>query len=175
MAYEPKPTYYGGRMYRSQLEAQFAVFLDECFGTKWDYEPYLFDPKGVRYLPDFVFNNGEETMFVEIKPLARLDDEHAQKIVEFSHKYALLIVDNLLFRKPKDTFVEDYPIWAKWGLRPWDFYTINGVSRRAFPAIDDDGILRIIPDSDRKFVDYDRTFDAFEKAKSYKFKEVGKR
>lgn len=41
--------------------------------------------------------------------------------------------------------------------------------------IDDDGILRIIPDSDRRFVDYDRTFDAFEKAKSYKFKEVRKR
>jgi hypothetical protein len=47
------PTSYKGFLFRSRLEARYALFFDEL-GLKWEYEPEGFElPGGVRYLPDF--------------------------------------------------------------------------------------------------------------------------
>lgn len=51
--YEPKPTMYGGVMFRSALEASWARTMT-INGVKWEYEPELITlPSGTRYLPDF--------------------------------------------------------------------------------------------------------------------------
>jgi hypothetical protein len=46
-------TRYKGRLFRSRLEARYAVLFDEL-AIAWDYEPegYVFED-GTRYLPDF--------------------------------------------------------------------------------------------------------------------------
>lgn len=58
----PKPAAmevsYSGRVFRSRLEARWAVFLD-VLGVNWDYEPCFYDvapvgaAEGLFYLPDF--------------------------------------------------------------------------------------------------------------------------
>lgn len=46
-------TKYNGVIFRSRLEAQWAVFWDEL-GVKWEYEPLTFKfPDGKQYTPDF--------------------------------------------------------------------------------------------------------------------------
>lgn len=46
------PTSYAGHVFRSRLEARFAVLFDEM-GIRWEYEPEGFDlPHGL-YVPDF--------------------------------------------------------------------------------------------------------------------------
>lgn len=46
-------TRYKGRLFRSRLEARYAVLFDALHIT-WDYEPEGFElPDGTRYLPDF--------------------------------------------------------------------------------------------------------------------------
>ena len=46
-------TAYSGCLFRSRLEARWAVFFDEL-GLKWEYEPEGFElGDGMRYLPDF--------------------------------------------------------------------------------------------------------------------------
>jgi hypothetical protein len=45
-------TKYAGRLFRSRLEARWAVFFD-ALSVDWRYEPQGFDLSGVYYLPDF--------------------------------------------------------------------------------------------------------------------------
>lgn len=46
------PTEYDGRLYRSRLEARWAVFMD-AIEVRFDYEPEAFELDGISYLPDF--------------------------------------------------------------------------------------------------------------------------
>ena len=47
-------TEYKGYLFRSRLEARWAVFFDAC-GVRWEYEPggYVI-PDGQYYLPEFL-------------------------------------------------------------------------------------------------------------------------
>mgnify|MGYP000715803670 CR=1 FL=1 len=56
-AIKAKDTPYKGHLFRSRLEARFAVFFD-ALGITWQYEPEGFDlPDGTSYLPDFWLPN----------------------------------------------------------------------------------------------------------------------
>jgi hypothetical protein len=73
MALQAIQTAYAGYLFRSRLEARWAVFFD-TLGIKWQYEPEGFRlPSGKHYLPDFrlmVKTHGEyRPLWVEIKPL----------------------------------------------------------------------------------------------------------
>ena len=57
-------TEYNGYLFRSRLEARWAVFFDEI-GLTWEYEREGFDLDGVWYLPDFWI--WEWNSFIEIK------------------------------------------------------------------------------------------------------------
>lgn len=57
-------TAYKGRLFRSRLEARWAVFYD-ALGIKWDYEPEGFNLPSGRYLPDFYLPDLE--CWIEIK------------------------------------------------------------------------------------------------------------
>jgi len=45
-------TSYKGYLFRSRLEARWAVFFD-ALGIVWEYEREGFELDGLRYLPDF--------------------------------------------------------------------------------------------------------------------------
>lgn len=83
-------TLYKGYKFRSRLEARWAVFFD-ALELEWEYEPEGFVVgDGINYLPDFrvTWNPGEQTHFVEIKPLGPISPDDLLKI-------ALLSANNL--------------------------------------------------------------------------------
>ena len=61
-------TEYKGYLFRSRLEARWAVFLDRM-GIPFTYEPEGFDLDGTWYLPDF-HCNVVEGCWIEVKPKA---------------------------------------------------------------------------------------------------------
>jgi len=61
-------TEYKGYLFRSRLEARWAVFFDEL-GADWEYEPEGFKMDSIWYLPDFlVKENKMPKAYIEIKP-----------------------------------------------------------------------------------------------------------
>ena len=71
-------TVYGGRLYRSRLEARHAAFFD-LLGWKYEYEP--FDLRG--YIPDFIlFGHDPRGILVEVKPVLKFPQFAADKIRE---------------------------------------------------------------------------------------------
>ena len=81
-------TEYNGYLFRSRLEARWAVFFDEI-GLNWSYEAegYVLDD-GSYYLPDFtIYEDGNIRAIYEIKPLISSDltlfnkfEDHIKKI-----------------------------------------------------------------------------------------------
>lgn len=84
---EPKPTFYGGQMFRSRLEATWACFFD-FLGWTWKYEPCRFE----KWTPDFVLRRcgGQgKDIYCEVKPVelhyefgASPDDFNLGRLVE---------------------------------------------------------------------------------------------
>lgn len=64
------PTKFNGVLFRSRLEARWAVFFDALM-LKWEFEPEGFIlSDGTRYLPDFrVISTDGRSNYYEIKPL----------------------------------------------------------------------------------------------------------
>lgn len=62
-------TRYAGHLFRSRLEARWAVFFDHL-GISWEYEPEGYElPDGTRYLPDFrIAGSCDSLRWIEIKP-----------------------------------------------------------------------------------------------------------
>lgn len=58
-------TEYNGMLFRSRLEARWAVFFDVA-GIKYEYEPEGFEHDGIKYLPDFYLPDMD--VYVEVKP-----------------------------------------------------------------------------------------------------------
>lgn len=86
---KPIETEYKGYLFRSRLEARWAVFFDAC-GVDWDYEEEAYSlGEGLNYLPDFVLHNvyltnsGKyEDVYVEVKGV--MNDKDAEKIKRFA-------------------------------------------------------------------------------------------
>ena len=101
-------TEYQGRLFRSRLEARWAVFFDSL-GLHWDYEPEGFDIGGKYYLPDFYLN--ELDCWVEIKATKENEDLHWEKIIKVSE-----ITDSqrcVLLAGPMK-FIEHKEIWYQY-------------------------------------------------------------
>ena len=58
-------TEYNGMLFRSRLEARWAVFFDAA-GEKYEYEPDGFMLDGIGYVPDFYLPGLD--LYVEVKP-----------------------------------------------------------------------------------------------------------
>lgn len=72
MTIEAKETHYAGILFRSRLEARWAVFLD-AIGAEWIYEPERIKLKGGgTYLPDFLVNGSS---YVEVKGAEQMLDK----------------------------------------------------------------------------------------------------
>lgn len=55
-----------GRLFRSRLEARFAVFFTHL-DLEWQYEPEGYNLPSGYYLPDFLVNFSGEKLWIEIK------------------------------------------------------------------------------------------------------------
>lgn len=78
----PIQTRYKGYLFRSRLEARWAVFLDEL-GVKWEYEKEGYELKYLgKYLPDFYIPRYNS--FLEIKPAGYPSNVDQMKCIELS-------------------------------------------------------------------------------------------
>lgn len=109
-------TEYKGYLFRSRLEARWAVFFD-ALGLKWEYEPEGFDlGDGTYYLPDFkVEYPGYETdenhyKWFEVKSdLDRLTADEWKKVLKFDELEGITILDGTpeakMYNKARQTLV----------------------------------------------------------------------
>lgn len=65
------PTEYNGLIFRSRLEARWAMFFDQI-GWAWEYEPDILNNIG--WLPDFMLFGEQENILVEVKPFFHFDE-----------------------------------------------------------------------------------------------------
>lgn len=86
-------TTYNGYLFRSRLEARYAVFFDSV-GLKWEYEKEGYDLDGKFYLPDFLIHydpkdynkvfwleiKGEHPTLKEIDLCVRLSESTSQSV-----------------------------------------------------------------------------------------------
>ena len=90
MDIKPIETEYKGFLFRSRLEARYAVFFD-TLGVKWEYETEGYEIDGIRYLPDFWLpmvtcrNDEVSGVFVEVKPAIRLTPVEENKITALGY------------------------------------------------------------------------------------------
>lgn len=63
----PIPTRYAGVLFRSRLEARYALFFDSL-DIRWEYETQGFSADGTWYLPDFVLFPALGMLWAEVKP-----------------------------------------------------------------------------------------------------------
>lgn len=113
-----KPTIYKNILFRSRLEAKWAIFFDEM-GIAWQYEPgtYMVPINGyfIKYCPDFALLNVKtqqeisQPLYVEVKGVDHYCEiyEKERKIIEsFGSSNSLIVLGsfpmnvNYLFREP---------------------------------------------------------------------------
>ena len=87
-------TYYKGQVFRSRIEAKWAVFFD-LMSIKWIYEPDGFELSTGKYLPDFFLP--EYDCFVEIKPFYKKDDKQVKIWINKGEEVARLTNKAFLF------------------------------------------------------------------------------
>lgn len=63
-----------GCLFRSRLEARWAVFLTEA-QMRWEYEPEGFELPSGRYLPDFRVTANRVSIWLEVKPENNTEDD----------------------------------------------------------------------------------------------------
>ncbi len=183
----PIQTAYNGRLFRSRLEARWAVFFDVC-RVRYEYEPEGYRlSNGQLYLPDFLlhdvtFNHScyceGQDLYVEVKGCMTPEDE--QKILCFSgvdHVFSngeyhrgvkmtpLYVVGNL----PVGNSINDFEaVVINEGYR-WEhkvpffnFFTVDGDDFPAMPGVGKDGKFHLFGADSCYFSDMDP--DATERA-----------
>lgn len=88
--FKPIQTRYSEHLFRSRLEARWAVFFDQL-GIKWQYEWEGYSFENYAYLPDFFFP--EFDYYAEIKPNdnERVDFSRWRSFVTCSKKALLML------------------------------------------------------------------------------------
>lgn len=182
------PTEYNGHLFRSRLEARWAVFFDAC-GVEWEYEPEGYDlGDGVRYLPDFLLHGVEGRaggdLYVEVK--GRMTPFDAEKIKRFAvagmptegygkSTTPLLVVSRI----PEGIeaidiidYISDVAYSEKHGFpAPFNFETIDGDYFAAHPGINKNGKFELFGDDLNYLSDMDEraTAHAYKLARQARF------
>ena len=166
-------TQYHGYLFRSRLEARWAVFFDAC-GVKYEYEPEGYDlGGGLMYLPDFLLHGvaGRDggDLFVEVK--GAMNDADALKInrfVEIGAKNAdrngkfspaILVVGQIpngdctadIIQSIEDRAYDDHSGWPN----QFNFATIDGDYFAAHPGINHEGGFELFGDDSSYLADMD--------------------
>lgn len=138
MTIAAKQTYYKGNIFRSRLEAKWAVFFDEM-GIKYRYEPGTYrvpmDGYFMRYCPDFVLQNVrtqqeiQQPLYVEVKGVERYSDinqNEQRKIESFANKNSILVLGSF---PPNVSYLPKGPDYL------CNFFLINGQNIPCFFVI----------------------------------------
>ena len=187
-------TKYKGYLFRSRLEARWAVFFDSC-GIEYEYEPEGYDlGNGLMYLPDFLLHgvDGRDggDLYVEVK--GQMTDADAYKINRFyeigkddpdvygKSKTAILVVGNIPSGGDIDDILwciegEAYSNNGDWP-NSYNFETIDGDHFAAYPGINKNGKFELFGDDSNYLCDMDRkaTEKAYRIARQARF-EHGER
>jgi hypothetical protein len=166
-------TEYNGYLFRSRLEARWAVFFDAC-GIDYEYEPEGYDlGNGLMYLPDFLLHGVDGrvdgNLFVEVK--GQMTDLDAVKINRFyelgqdnhdasgESMTAILVVGSI----PRGAGISEI-LWhikneAYFDNRNWpnkfNFETIDGDYFAAYPGINHQGRFELFGDDSSYLCDMD--------------------
>jgi hypothetical protein len=182
-------TPYNGYLFRSRLEARWAVFFDAC-GVEYEYEPEGYDlGNGLMYLPDFLLHGVDGRsggdLYVEVK--GKMNDSDAEKIKRFAalgrentdrcqkSKTAILVVGKI----PDGTSIDDitwyisrkaydgHPRWPN----EFNFETIDGDYFGAHPGVNHDGKFELFGDDSSYLEDMNpiRTEKAYRLARCARF------
>ena len=182
-------TLYKGYLFRSRLEARWAVFFDAC-GVEYEYEPEGYDlGNGLKYLPDFLLHgvDGRDSgdLYVEVK--GNMDDYDAIRIKRFvelglenpnvyeNSKTATLVVGKI----PDGDRIEDitqyisikaYEDHGRWP-NEFNFETIDGDYFAAHPGVNLAGKFELFGDDSSYLADMDsvRTERAYRLARCARF------
>ena len=165
-------TEYKGYLFRSRLEARWAVFFDAC-GVKWEYEPEGFDlGNGLYYLPDFLLhgvffrdNDTPRDLWVEVK--GKMTELDARKIIKFANEHETFGDDGVMDGYDLDNqilIVANIPdgndVWelidymrdlaySNGEPAPFNYELIDTDYFGAFPAISRKGRFVIVDDNGR--------------------------
>lgn len=131
----PIETEYKGIVYRSRLEARWAIFFDEM-NIEYQYEPgsfqVPFNGYTLKYFPDFVLTNVkcnteiQQPIYIEVKGRERYADIYEndrRKFESFAKDHSLLVLGSLPFRVADLFQKPDYIC---------NFFLINGQNMPCF-------------------------------------------
>ena len=122
------PTEYNGYLFRSKLEAQWAVFFD-ALSIRYEYEPEGFEMSdGTKYLPDFYLPDVNNGVFIEVKGSMDAKDYHKVEMFWKEGDRPLYVLGGLPSRSDLDEsdvygYVERYESCFEYsgGGRGWDW------------------------------------------------------
>lgn len=171
-------TEYKGYLFRSRLEARWAVFFDAC-GVDWEYEPEGYDlGNGLRYLPDFLLHGVEGRvtgdLYVEVK--GNMTEKDAEKIRRFHENgMPILVVGRIPYGTTADElsqFIQE-EAYGK-GVNDVNFLnfeTIDGDYFAAHPGISKNGKFELFGDDSDYLCKQDdlATVNAYRKALQARF------
>ena len=182
-------TNYKGYLFRSRLEARWAIFFDAC-GVDYEYEPEGFDLKdGLKYLPDFllhgVVGRSGGDLYVEVKgKMSQADAIKIRKFADYGKAENNEIGKRLtailvLSRIPDGETVEEilcniqesaYPDNSDYPA-PFNFETIDGDYFATYPGINKDGKFELFGDDSNYLMSMDeiKTEKAYRLARQARF------
>ena len=170
----PIQTEYNGYLFRSRLEARWAVFFDAC-GVEYEYEPegYHLD-NGLLYLPDFLLHGvvGRDAgdLYVEVKgKMTELDAKKINCFVDmgfpdseelYKSETATLVVGAIPAGDDiRDIISEIGDRAYSTGNEHWpyefNFETIDGDHYAAYPGINKNGYFELFGDDSNYLCDMD--------------------
>lgn len=195
---KPIQTEYKGYLFRSRLEARWAVFFDAC-GVDWEYEPEGYDlGNGLMYLPDFLlhkvqlggYGSGSEfseirSLYVEVK--GQMTQADSEKILAFYKAgladglpaisdTAVLVLGDIpsgatLDRMRSCVDVQNGSTFPQ-AARAFHFGTVDGMDCTAFPCVNREGYLELFGQAEeynRRFIDRGATERAYRFARQARF------
>lgn len=167
---QSQQTVYKGILFRSRLEARWAVFFDSC-GVTWSYEPEY--SESGNYLPDFLLRNvairnqGHANLYVEVK--GYMTDDDWAKIKSFSHDKPIIVLGDIPHGDSMseiDNFILNYPNVIS---QYFSFGTIDNDEYPAYPGINHEGRLEIFSENTESNRDEQVTLKAYQNAASARF------
>ncbi|MCM1297534.1 MAG: hypothetical protein NC311_18505 [Muribaculaceae bacterium] len=195
---KPIQTEYKGYLFRSRLEARWAVFFDAC-GVEWEYEPEGYSlGRGIRYLPDFLLHNVQlgafgpgsgysdiRSLYVEVK--GRMTQADSEKILAFYKAgladglpaipdTAVLVLGNIpagaALAEIKECIKAESRRGYPWEVRAFHSGTVDGMDCVAFPAVSRGGGMELFGEAEgynRCFIDRKATERAYRLARQARF------
>ena len=194
-ALTPIQTEYKGILFRSRLEARWAVFFDSC-GADWEYEPQGYECEdGTRYLPDFLLHNvrfhmdddsHEYDVFIEIK--GNLTGKDVLKITNIRDGEPIInknrSVGNIIVILGNIPFISSKGLLFHEELMEYKKTCIDGIGSlgmfshvrsgddtvyTAFPAVSKSGKLIFAAYNGESQCNIGRTFNTYCRARSARF------